>query len=362
MEYDFIIVGAGLFGATFAREMTDSGKSCLVLEKRKHIAGNVYTENNDGIEVHKYGPHIFHTNSEKIWNYVNRFAEFNNYRHKVLSLYGTRHYSFPLNLKTLEQLWGKLSDEELIAKFESGKSEHQVWENLEEWAIAEVGEEIYYKFIYGYTKKQWGTSPANLPSSIISRIPVRTNRDDDYHACKFSGIPTCGYTKMVSNMLEGIKVVVDEDYLLNRDYWDSIAKRVVYTGPIDEFFDYKYGELDWRSLKFEEHKYDYRKVQDVAQINYPEENVPYTRTVEHQHFNDNGAKHSIVTFEYPQKYQKGLEKFYPINDATNNYTYSKYKKLINDKKYILGGRLATYKYYDMDQVIASALSTVKKLR
>lgn len=361
MKFDFLIVGAGLYGATFARQATDAGKKCLVIDKRSHIAGNAYSQNVGGIEVHKYGPHIFHTNSDKIWNYVNQFAKFNDYRHKVLSLYDRKHYSFPLNLKTLEQLWGNLSDEELIAKFKAGQSEHQVWENLEDWAIAEVGKEIYDKFIYGYTKKQWGTEPRNLPSSIISRIPVRTERNDDYHKSKFSGIPADGYTKMVANMLDGITVVVNEDYLLKRNYWDDIAKHVVYTGPIDEFFDYKFGELSWRSLRFEEYKYDYRNVQGVAQINYPEDNVAYTRTVEHQHFNDTGASHSIVTFEYPQKYERGREKFYPINDAINNGVYQEYKKMI-PKSHTFGGRLAEYRYYDMDQVIAAAMSKFEKFQ
>jgi len=360
MKFDFLIIGAGLYGATFTRQATDAGKTCLVIDKRSHIAGNAYTENSDGIDVHKYGPHIFHTNSEKIWNYVNRFAEFNNYRHKVLSLYDGKHYSFPLNLKTLEQLWGNLSDKELIAKFKAGQSEHQVWENLEDWAIAEVGKEIYDKFIYGYTKKQWGTEPRNLPSSIISRIPVRTDRNDDYHKCKFSGVPKCGYTKMVANMLDGIKVILNENYLLNRDYWDGLANRVVYTGPIDEFFDYKLGELGWRSLRFEEFRYCYSKVQDVAQINYPQDTVDYTRTVEHRHFNDINAKHSIVTFEYPQEYKRGREKFYPINDTLNNGIYQEYKKMIPEK-HVFGGRLAEYKYFDMDQAIGAAMAKFEKI-
>ena len=356
---DYLIVGAGLYGATFARQATDAGKKCLVVDKRSHIGGNVYTENVGGIDVHKYGPHIFHTNSEKIWNYVNQFAKFNDYRHKVLSCHNAFLYSFPLNLKTLEQLWPRLSDEELIAKFESGKSEHQMWENLEEWAIAEVGKEIYDKFIYGYTKKQWGTEPRNLPSNIISRIPVRTDRNDDYHKCKFSGIPINGYTDMVSNMLDGIDVMLNVDYLHLRETLDKRFSHIVYTGPIDEFFDYEHGELQWRSLSFEEKLYD-NTYQSVAQVNYPEDDVAYTRTVEHKHFNDDvKCEHSVVTFEYPQKYEKGKEKFYPVNDALNNALYQKYKSMI-PSSHTFGGRLAEYKYYDMDQVIASALSDTRK--
>lgn len=351
---DYLIVGAGLYGATFARQATDERKDCIVIDKRPHIGGNVYTEKKYGIDVHKYGPHIFHTNSEMVWRFVNRFAEFNDYRHKVLSYSDMQHYSFPLNLKTLEQLWPGLSDEELIAKFESGKSEHQVWENLEDWAIAEVGEEIYRKFIYGYTKKQWGTEPSNLPSSIISRLPVRLERNDDYHNARYSGIPKCGYTEMVANMLKGIDVVLDMDFLEHRESWEQLAKKIVYTGPIDEFFNYELGELAWRSLRFEEYEYDQHQVQPVAQINYPQDNVEYTRTVEHKHFNNTGDRKSVVTFEYPQEYKRGREKYYPVNDCANYSLYLDYKKMIPEK-YIFGGRLAEYKYYDMDQVIAASL-------
>ena len=351
---DYLVVGAGLYGATFAREATNAGKKCLVIDKRPHIGGNVYTENVQGIDVHKYGPHIFHTNSEKIWNYVNQFAEFNNYRHKVLSLYNSFLYSFPLNLKTLEQLWPGLEDKQLLEKFYSGRSDHQAWENLEDWAIAEVGKEIYDKFIYGYTKKQWGTEPRNLPSNIISRIPVRTNRNDDYHKAKFSGIPVNGYTDMVSNMLDGIDVMLNVNYLHLRETLDKRSRHVIYTGPIDEFFDYEHGELEWRSLSFEETLHD-NTYQSVAQVNYPEGDVAYTRTVEHKHFSNTKRKHSVVTFEHPQTYKKGREKFYPINNTFNNTLYQKYKSMIPNS-HTFGGRLAEYKYYDMDQVIGSALS------
>lgn len=354
---DYLIVGAGLYGATFAREATNRCKDCIVIDKRPHIGGNVYTEKRHGIDIHKYGPHIFHTNSKMVWDFVNRFAEFNDYRHKVLSYSDMQHYSFPLNLKTLEQLWPGLSDEELIAKFEAGKSKHDKYENLEEWAIAEVGEEIYRKFIYGYTKKQWGTEPSNLPSSIISRLPVRLERNDDYHNARYSGIPKCGYTEMVANMLKGIDVILDMDFLEHRESWEQLANKIVYTGPIDEFFNYELGELAWRSLRFEEYEYDYFPVQRVAQINYPQDNVEYTRTVEHKHFNNTGDRKSVVTFEYPQEYKRGREKYYPVNDCENYSLYLDYKKMIPEK-YIFGGRLAEYKYYDMDQVIAASLKRV----
>jgi UDP-galactopyranose mutase len=360
-KLDYIIVGAGLSGATFARYATDRGKKCLVLDKRKHIAGNIFSQNVDGIEVHKYGPHIFHTNSEKIWNYVNQFAAFNDYRHKVLVNCGDEFFSFPINLKTLESLWGIKDDAELIKKFENGKSKHKPKENLEDWAIAEVGEEIYRKLIYGYTKKQWGVSPAKLPPSIISRIPVRQNRNDDYHNCKFSGIPLCGYTDMVANMLFGIEVQLETDYFQKRYYWDSIAKNIIYTGPIDEFFGYKYGEMEWRSLRFQEQRINQTLVQQVAQINFVQENVPFTRSVEHKHFIPStllDKKYTIITKEYPEKYVPGLEKYYPVCSCSQENLLAKYKKLI-PSKFIFIGRLAKFKYYNMDQAIALSLSKAR---
>jgi UDP-galactopyranose mutase len=337
--------------------MADRGKRCLIIDKRDHIAGNIFTKNEGGIDVHKYGPHIFHTNSERIWKYVNQFADFNTYRHKVMSMSGGDLYSFPINLKTLELLWGMTDDNVLMKKFENGRSQHQPGENLEEWAVAEVGDEIYRRFIYGYTKKQWGDLPKNLPRSIITRIPVRKNRNDDYHDCQFSGIPLCGYTGMAKNMLDGIEVLLEENYLARRSYWDGLAKQVVYTGPVDEFFDYKYGEMKWRSLRFEEKILNTKQIQPVAQINYADESLPFTRTVEHKHFLWEQCKdidNSVITYEYPQKYEAGLEKYYPVCNEDQVKIFNNYKKLV-PKKFIFGGRLADYKYYDMDQVIAAAL-------
>ena len=359
---DYLIVGAGLYGATFARTMTDHGKTCLVIDKRSHIAGNVFSKTVDGIEVHQYGPHIFHTNSRMVWNYVRQFATFNDYQHKVLSSVGGKTYSFPINLKTLESLWGKMSEEALLKKFESVKSAHHLGETLEDWAIAEVGEEIYYKFIYGYTKKQWGTEPANLPKSIITRIPVRRNRNDNYHTAKFSGIPLDGYTNMVANMLDGIRVVLGVDYLEDRFFWDSLARTIVYTGPIDEFFGYEHGEMKWRSLDFKRETLKTPQFQDVAQVNYPDEDVPYTRLIEHKHFvpsTMNNTRHTVVTVEYPQKYVRGLEKYYPVCDDEQRSLYETYRKII-PSNFIFGGRLATYRYYDMDQAIASSLIDARK--
>jgi UDP-galactopyranose mutase len=357
MGLDYLIVGAGLYGATFARYMLDRGKKCLVIDKRSHIAGNVFTKKQLGIDVHKYGPHIFHTNSKKIWDYVNQFADFNDYRHKVMSMSGGNLYSFPINLKTLESLWGDIGDEALLRKFQESKTHHNAQENLEQWAIAEVGNELYQKFIYGYTKKQWGESPADLPKSIITRIPVRTNRDDNYHECTFSGIPKSGYTPMVEKMLDGTEVVLEQDYLERRSYWEKLAKRILYTGPIDEFFEYKYKQMKWRSLRFEEKILNKNKVQSVAQVNYADESIPFTRSVEHKHFTWDQCKdidQTVVTLEYPQEYEKNLEKYYPICDEVQIEIFNKYKKLI-PRNYIFGGRLADYKYYDMDQVIAAAL-------
>lgn len=356
---DYLVVGAGLYGATFAREATNAGKKCLVIDRRNHIAGNIYTQNNKGIDVHKYGPHIFHTNSGRIWDYVNRFAEFNNYKHKVLSYCDERYYSFPININTLEQLWGNYDDATLLNMFQCKRNKNKPSNNLEEWAIIELGEEIYQKFIYGYTKKQWGVDPKELPSSIISRIPIRTNRNDDYHNCVYSGVPKNGYTEMVKNMLDGIQVILDENYFDRQDYWDNLARKIVYTGPIDEFFNYKLGELQWRSLRFEEYEHAISYVQPVAQINYPEEKFEHTRSIEHKHFNNTNTPHTLITLEYSQKYERGKEKYYPINDKRNNSLYKKYKQIIPNT-HIFGGRLAEYKYYDMDQVIGAAISRFRK--
>lgn len=360
MKYDFLVVGTGLSGATFAREMTNSGKKCLVIDRRQTIGGNVYTKEIAGIHAHMYGPHIFNTNSPMLWSYVNNFTLFNDYRHKVKCSQGGKLYSFPINLNTLEELWGDV-DQELLSKLNTEPKAG--FENAEDYAIKNLGEEIYRKFIYGYTKKQWGKEPKDLPALIISRLPIRKNRNDDYHKCIYSGVPEEGYSKLIENMLDGIEVRLGVDYLSKRDDWDSIAKTVIYTGPIDEFFDYTYGALGWRSLRFDHKIEDAELLQPVAQINYTDENVEYTRTVEHKHFyNSVDSDKTVITTEYPQEYKKGGEKYYPINNAENTFVYNQYKKLINQSKYIFIGRLATYKYYNMDQAIAASLNTCNKIR
>lgn len=360
-QFDFLIVGAGLFGATFANYANSNGYKCLVIDKRYHIGGNCYTENISGINVHKYGPHIFHTNDKKIWDFVNRFAEFNNYIHTVKARHEDNLYSFPINLLTMYQLWGIKTPEEALKKLDSLRVKNSNPANLEEWALDKIGRVLYDLFFRGYTTKQWGRSPKELPASIIQRIPIRLTFDDRYFTDRYQGIPIGGYTKMVSNMLDGIKVILGENYIDNRESWDSIAKTTVYTGPIDEFFNYKYGELEWRSLKFEEEYIRKCDFQGSAIINYTSEYVPQTRIVEYKHFDNLKSEDTIICREYPQMYSWGLEKFYPINTDKNQELFNKYRSLIDNTKYIFGGRLAEYKYYDMHQVIASAIHKYMKV-
>jgi UDP-galactopyranose mutase len=358
--YDYLLVGSGLFSSVFARQMADAGKKCLIIEKRNHIGGNCYTENKNNIHVHKYGPHIFHTNSKKIWDYVNRFVEFNHFTYRPKVNFDNKLYSFPINLFTLYQLWGTKAPEEAKIKLEEVRIKNLNPKNLEEWILSEVGWEIYEKFIYGYTKKQWGKDPKELPTSIIKRLPIRINMDDNYFDDYYQGIPKNGYTELFEKLLNGIEIKLNTDYLSDKNNFDSIASKVVYTGAIDEFFKYEYGELEWRSLKFEELELKIQDFQGNAVINYTNEFCPYTRIVEHKHFNFGKQNFTIITKEYPQKWDKTKEKFYPINDDKNNNLYQMYKNLVDDKKYIFGGRLADYKYYDMHQVIASALTKSEK--
>lgn len=354
-KYDYVIVGSGLFGAIFARQMTDAGAKCLVLDKRKHIGGNCYTSNDNGIHVHEYGPHIFHTNSDVVWNYMNRWTKFNNYVNRPKVLYKNKLYSFPINLFTLYQLWGVKTPQEADKKLQEVKLNIQNPSNLEEWILTQVGEEIYYTFIYGYTKKQWGKEPKELPSFIIKRLPIRLNFDDNYYEDKYQGIPIGGYTSIFEKLLKDIPVETGIDYLLDREKINGMGRKVVYTGPIDEFFNYEHGILEWRSLKFEKETLQIPDYQGNAIINYTEENIPYTRICEHKHFDLQNQKHTVITKEYPQNWDKTKEKYYPVNDEKNNTIYQSYKKQIDDNKYIFGGRLADYKYYDMHQVVGSAL-------
>ena len=364
MRYDYIIVGAGLFGAVSARQLTDAGYKCLVIDKRTHIAGNCYTEEKEGVQIHMYGPHIFHTNNKKVWDYVNRFAEFNNYSNRPKVSYKGKMYSFPINLMTLQQIWGISLPEEAehVLKQDTAPYIKDHYDNLEEKALSMVGKQLYEIFFKGYTTKQWGKDPKELPASIINRIPVRTTFNDRYFNDKYEGIPVKGYTALFEKLLEGIDRELGVDYLERRAEFDLRAnKKVIYTGPIDEFFDYSKGELEWRSLRFEQHTVKRSDVQGNAIINYTDVEVPHTRITEHKHFTpDIKTDNSIVTKEYPQDWDKTKEKYYPVNDDHNTEVYRAYKKMIDKQKFIFGGRLAEYKYYDMHQVIASALHATKK--
>jgi UDP-galactopyranose mutase len=356
--YDYLIVGSGLFGSVCARELTDKGYKCLVIDKRDHIGGNCYTENIDGINVHKYGPHIFHTSNKNIWDYVNRFATFNNFSYRPKVNYKGKVYSFPINLMTLYQVYGVTTPDEAVRKLEDVKVDIPNPKNLEEWILSQVGPELYNIFVKGYTKKQWKKDPKELPSSIIRRLPIRMSFEDNYYEDTYSGIPIGGYTQIFENLLSGIEVRLNTDYFYNRDYFNDIAKKVIYTGPIDRFYSYMHGKLEYRSLRFETVKLNMPDYQGVAGMNYTDEEVPFTRIVEHKHFEFGKQNNTIVTFEYPESTG---EPYYPINDEINNSVYKKYREMMDkETKYIFGGRLTDYKYYDMHQVIGSALSKSQK--
>ena len=357
MKYDYVIVGSGLFGSIFARELTDAGFKCLVVEKRNHIGGNCYTENVEGIHIHRYGPHIFHTSDKNVWEYMNRFCEFNNFVNRPKVNYNGNLYSFPINLFTLYQLYGVKTPQEAKEKLEISKVKIDNPKNLEEWILSQVGQEIYETFIKGYTKKQWNKDPKELPKSIIQRLPIRTTFDDNYFFDKYQGIPIGGYTKIFEKLLDGIDVVLNTDFFNDKEYYKSISKKIVYTGPVDRYFDYCYDKLEYRSLEFDTQKIDVEDYQGNALINYTEEHIPYTRICEHKHFDNTNVPFTYVTKEYPKN--EG-EPYYPINNEENNERYKKYKKLMEKEEEILfGGRLADYKYYDMHQVIGSALKRVK---
>ena len=362
-EFDYLIVGAGIFGATFAREMTDSGYKCIVLDKRPHIGGNVYSEKRNGIDVHVYGAHIFHTNNEKIWKYVNRFATFNNYVNKPKIRFKDRIFSFPINLMTLHQLWGVKTPAEAEKKLEEVRIPCENPDNLEDWILSQVGREVYETFIKGYTMKQWQRDPKELPASIIKRLPIRLTFDENYFFDKYQGIPVDGYTAMVANMLEGIEVKTDADYFEHREVYDMLAEKVVFTGKIDEYFNFCHGELEYRTLRFEHEELD-GDFQGNAVVNYTHPDIPFTRIVEHKHFLPNEAKklkNTIVTREYSDEYVRGKTPYYPINDEKNSTMYKKYAAMAYaEEGVIFGGRLSEYKYYDMHQVIGSALVKAKR--
>lgn len=360
---DYLLVGSGLFSCVFASLARQDKKTCLIIEKRNHPFGNCYTENISGINIHKYGPHVFHTNNDKIWSFVNEYGQFSNYINRPKVNYRGNIYSFPINLMTLHQLWGISTPEEARKKIDSVKINIAEPANLEEWILSQVGEEIYHTFIYGYTKKQWNTEPKNLPSFIIKRLPIRLNFDDNYFFDKYQGIPIGGYTSLLANMTDGIEIVLDTDYFSNQSYWDSQAKTIVYTGPIDRFFDYEFGVLQYRSLRFEHRLLDIEDFQGNAIINYTEESVPFTRIIEHKHFEPAPNPQTLITKEYPQDWSLNKEAFYPINNNDNNSIYDKYKQLTkHTKKFIFGGRLAEYQYYDMHQVIGSAIHKYNQIK
>lgn len=386
MKYDYLIVGTGLFGAIFAYEANKRGKKCLVIDKREHVGGNIYTEKIEEINVHKYGAHIFHTSDEEVWKYINQFVEFNRYTNSPVAVYKNELYNLPFNMNTFNKLWGVITPVQALQKIEEEKKEANITEpkNLEEQAISLVGKTIYEKLIKGYTEKQWGKKCTELPSFIIKRLPVRLIYDNNYFNDKYQGIPIGGYTQIIEKMLSGklydnngkeeietnssIDVRLNYDYFEHKEELENIADKIIFTGPIDKYYDYKFGELEYRSLKFETATLDGDNYQGNAVVNYTEYEIPYTRIIEHKHFeigkslgNDKIINKTIVTREYPDTWIKEKEPYYPINNDKNNELYEKYSKLANeDNNIIFGGRLGQYKYYDMDKVIASVLECVQK--
>ena len=373
MKYDYLIVGSGLFGSIFAYEANKRGKKCLVIEKRNHIAGNIYTEKEYGIQVHKYGAHIFHTSNKEVWDYINQFAEFNRYTNSPVARYKDELYNLPFNMNTFNKIWGVVTPEEAKKKIEEEKKEANITnpQNLEEQAISLVGKTIYEKLIKGYTQKQWGKECKELPSFIIKRLPVRFIYDNNYFNDTYQGIPIGGYTAIIEKMLKGIEVRLNIDFFDNREEFENIANKIVFTGPIDKFYNYQFGELEYRSLRFETQVEEVENYQGNAVINYTESQVPYTRIIEHKHFEFGASlgkeaegetkNKTIITKEYPDKWVQGKEPYYPINNDRNNNIYEQYKKIAeNESKVIFGGRLGEYKYYDMHKVIERALEVVKK--
>ena len=363
MHYDYLIVGAGLFGAAFAREAADAGKSVLVIDKRSHIGGNVYTESVEDINVHRYGAHIFHTNDRKVWNYVNRFAEFNRYTNSPVANYNGELYSLPFNMYTFNRMWGVVTPQEAEAEIARQRAEAGITEpkNLEEQAISLIGTDIYEKLVKGYTEKQWGRPCTELPAFIIKRLPVRLTFDNNYFNAKYQGIPEGGYTQMVANMLSGIEVRLNEDYLADKAAWDALADKVIYTGSIDAYFAFCYGPLNYRSVRFETEVLDMPNYQGNAVVNYTDRETPYTRIIEHKHFEFGTQPKTVISKEYSSEWQPGDEPYYPVNDEANTALYQKYKALADqDNKTIFGGRLGEYRYYDMDAVLLSALALVEK--
>lgn len=372
-KYNYLIVGSGLFGSTFAYRAKKLGKKCLVIDCRKQIGGNIYCENVEGINVHKYGAHIFHTNNKQVWDFVNSIVEFNRYTNSPVANYKGTLYNLPFNMNTFYQMWGVTTPTEAKAKIEEQKAEavkkmleegiHEP-RNLEEQAITLIGKDIYEKLIKGYTEKQWGRKCTDLPAFIIKRLPVRFVYDNNYFNDKYQGIPIGGYNKLIDGLLDGIEVRTGVDFFENRSYWESIAEKIVFTGKIDEFYDYRFGKLEYRTVRFEEEILDCSNYQGNAVINYTEKEVPYTRVIEHKHFEMFGDEvynnpKTVISKEYSTEWKDGMEPYYPVNDDKNNKLYSKYKELADaETKVIFGGRLAEYKYYDMHNTIEQAFKVI----
>ncbi len=366
MKYDYLIVGAGLYGSIFAYEMTKKGKKCLVIDRRNHIGGNIYCENINGINVHKYGAHIFHTSNKEVWDYINQFTEFNNYINSPIANYKGELYNLPFNMNTFTKLWNDvITPMDAIKKIEQQKKELNGKEpvNLEEQAISLVGKDIYIKLIKGYTEKQWGKNCIDLPSFIIKRLPVRFTFDNNYFNDRYQGIPIGGYNTIIEKLLINCDVELNVDYLKNKEKYNRLAEKILYTGMIDEYYDYCYGNLEYRSLKFENEVYlDIDNYQGNAVVNYTEREIPYTRIIEHKHFEFNDCKGTIITKEYPSDWKIGDDAYYPVNDKRNTELFNQYLQLSEKEKNVcFGGRLGNYKYYDMDKVINSSLEMVNKV-
>ena len=363
MQYDYLIIGAGLYGAVFAREMMDAGKQVLVLDKRSHIGGNIYTKEVEGIQVHEYGAHIFHTNDKTVWDYVNKYAEFNRYTNSPVANYHGELYSLPFNMYTFNRMWGVITPQEAEAEIRRQREAAGITKphNLEEQAISLVGTDIYEKLVRGYTEKQWGRDCRELPAFIIKRLPVRFTFDNNYFNARFQGIPIGGYTRLAEKLLSGAEIRLNTDYLQEKSGWDSMAKKIVYTGPIDRYFGYCYGTLQYRSIRFETEVLDISNYQGNAVVNYTDRETPYTRIIEHKHFEFGTQEKTVISREYSAEWKSGDEPYYPVNDEKNNALYVRYKELADQEKNVLfGGRLGEYRYYDMDTVIACALTAAEK--
>lgn len=360
--YDVVIVGAGLFGATCACELTRKGFRCLVVEKRNHIGGNCYTENRDGINIHQYGAHIFHTTKPHVWKWINQFATFNNYCHRLQANHEGRIFSFPINLKTFRQLWGTATAAEAQSRMEESKAQAAEQDSLENWALQHLGREIYEIFIKGYSEKQWGRHPSDLPSSIIKRVPIRWTEDDRYFDTPHQGIPQGGYAQIFQKLLNGSEVWLDTDFFDDRSCFESLAQHILYTGAIDRLFDYRFGELAYRGLRFELERLPCRDFQGIAVMNYTSSQVPFTRIIEHKHFEFSKTPLTWITREYSQTVNQSKEPFYPVRDQESLRKLLKYQEYANQfTQYSFGGRLGEYQYYDMDQIIESALKLCPKI-